>query len=151
MTSNAAMKVLPRIATIFVVAVLLNYVWEIAQMPLYQRQGSWLEQAAHCFVPSLGDGILLLSILGAGWIVFGNAAWTDRRDMTAIAFMLLTGLGVALAVEWIGLHVLRRWSYAESMPLLPVLGVGLAPVLQMLVLPPLIFSISRWWLRRKSP
>ena len=57
------MKVLHRIATVFVVAVLLNYVWEIAQMPLYQRQGSWLEQAAHCFVPSLGDGILVLSIL----------------------------------------------------------------------------------------
>ena len=144
------MRVLPRIATVFVVAVLLNYVWEIAQMPLYQRQGSWLEQTAHCFVPSLGDGILVLLILGAGRIVFGDGAWTDRRDKTAIAFMLLTGLGVALAVEWVGLHVLRRWAYAESMPLLPVLGVGLAPVLQMLVLPPLVFRIARWWLARKA-
>ena len=150
MTSNAAIKVLPRIATIFVVAVLLNYVWEIAQMPLYQRQGSWLEQAAHCFVPSLGDGLLVLLILACGRIVFGNLAWTDRRDQAAIAFMLLIGLGVALAVEWVGLHVLRRWAYSESMPLLPVLGVGLAPVLQMLVLPPLIFRISSWWFRRKS-
>jgi hypothetical protein len=144
------MRVLPRIATVFVVAVLVNYVWEVAQMPLYQREGSWLIQAVHCFVPGLGDGILVLLILGAGRIAFGAWTWTDRCDRRTIAVTLLTGLGIALTVEWVGLHVLRRWTYAESMPLLPALGVGLVPVLQMLVLPPLAFEIARWWLERKS-
>ena len=150
MTSTAAAKVLARIATVFVVSVLLNYVWEVAQMPLYQRQGSWLEQAAHCIVPALGDGILVLTILGAGWIAFGSVTWTDSRDPASFALMLSVGLGLALAVEWVGLHLLRRWAYSDRMPLLPLLGVGVSPLLQMLVLPPVIFGISRWWFKRKT-
>jgi hypothetical protein len=34
------------------------------------------------------------------------------------------------------------------MPLVPGLNVGLTPVAQMLVLPPLIFSLLAWWHRK---
>jgi hypothetical protein len=41
---------------VFIVAVLLNYLWELAQAPLYvgfeSYQGAMLR---HCFIASLGD------------------------------------------------------------------------------------------------
>jgi len=52
------------------------------------------------------------------------------------------GLAIAVAVEWLGLHVLRRWSYTPRMPLVPGLEVGLVPVAQMVILPPLVFLIA---------
>ena len=45
-----------------------------------------------------------------------------------------------LILGWVALHILNRWQYTEAMPKLPVLNVGLVSVLQMMVLPALVFS-----------
>jgi hypothetical protein len=45
---------------------------------------------------------------------------------------------VTLVLEWLATEVLDRWSYSDAMPELPVLGTGLLPVLQWILLPPLI-------------
>lgn len=57
------------LATIFVVAVLFNYPWELAQSPLYVGMESFSAVWWHCFVSSLGDGVLVLLIFAAGWVV----------------------------------------------------------------------------------
>jgi hypothetical protein len=48
-------------------------------------------------------------------------------------------IGGGVSVEWIGFRMLKRWEHSESMPVIPIFGVGLVPVLQMVILPPLIF------------
>jgi hypothetical protein len=55
--------------------------------------------------------------------------------------MLTTGFLLAVLVEWVGVHVLGRWRYTDTMPVVPGLGVGVIPIAQMLLLPPLIFRI----------
>ena len=40
---------------------------------------------------------------------------------------------------------LERWAYAERMPVIPLLEVGLSPLLQWIVVPPLIV----WLVRRQ--
>jgi hypothetical protein len=55
--------------------------------------------------------------------------------------MLSAGLVIGIGVEWMALHFTRQWSYTSRMPLLPAPEVGIAPVIQMLVLPPLIFRL----------
>ncbi len=57
------------LATIFVIAVAFNYVWELAQAPLYAGMGDSVRMLWHCFVPSLGDGLLVLLIFALGWVV----------------------------------------------------------------------------------
>lgn len=59
-----------RVSAIFVVAVALNYVWELAQSPLYRGMGDFSRMLWHCFVASLGDGALILLIFAAGRAVF---------------------------------------------------------------------------------
>ena len=61
------------VAAIFVVAVLGNYPWELAQAPLYAGMESF--RGWHCFVTSLGDGLLVLGIFAAGWIALGRQTW----------------------------------------------------------------------------
>ena len=146
-------KTLPIFSTItslFVISVPLNFVWELAQMPLYVEDGKLLEFAAHCIVPSLGDGVIVLIIFGMGWWVLRRADWFVRPRASAYALMLVTGLIIAVLIEWIAVYGLGRWSYTARMPILPVLGVGLSPVLQMLLLPPVIFNAAAWWLKRRQ-
>jgi hypothetical protein len=123
------------------VAVVVNYVWELAQAPLYVGMTSLGAAWWHCFVASLGDGVLVLIIFAAVWAVTGRVRWYASPGAAGYATMLVVGLAIAVAVEWIALEVLGRWAYTDRMPLVPGLDIGLAPVAQMLVLPPLIFRI----------
>jgi hypothetical protein len=61
-------------------------------------------------------------------------------------------LGVAYTVfsEWLNVQILRRWSYTTAMPVLPLIGIGLTPLLQWVVVPGLAFAIIAGWdLRRQ--
>lgn len=137
-------------ASIFIVAVALNYVWEIAQAPLYAGLDSWTNVWWHCLVASLGDGIILWIIHAAGWIAFGRPDWFIHPGAKGYGVMLTSGLIVAVAIEWVAVHLLQRWEYAADMPIIPGTSVGLAPILQMLILPPVIFYIAGMWIKRRQ-
>ncbi len=127
---------------VFIVASLLNYLWELAQAPLYVGLENYSTAVFwHCFVSSLGDGLMILLIVAAGWIALQRQNWFEHPGVPGYLVMLATGLLLAVLVEWVGLHVLGRWRYTENMPIMPGLGVGVVPIAQMLFLPPLIFRI----------
>jgi hypothetical protein len=66
--------------------------------------------------------------------------------------MVGAGLVLGVTIEWVAVHILERWAYTARMPRVPGLNVGLVPVAQMLVLPPLIFRVvTRWWGRTVAP
>ena len=142
----AGVALLLRFSVFFAVAVLVNYVWELAQAPLYV--GVELPAAMwHCFIAALGDGLLVLAIFAAVAIATGDMDWYVRPGMRGYTALAAAGLAVGFAVEWWGLHIARRWQYSDLMPVIPETGIGAAPVLQMLLLPPAIFWIVRRFAR----
>ncbi len=130
-----------RFGVVYALAVLLNYPWELAQTPLYEGMSDLRSALWHCLVAAFADGLLVLLIV---FIV--RAAL--RRDLlrgpgaAGYAVMAVAGLLVGVAVEWWGLQVAGRWVYSPRMPLLPGLGVGFVPVMQMLLLPPVILKLA---------
>lgn len=137
-----------RVLTVFVVATLLNFLWEIAQMPFYAGDASFLHASVHCILPSVGDGLIILLIFFAGWIVLGRENWIEHPHLSGYLLLLGTGFTVATCIEWVGAFVLDRWRYNASMPIIPLLGIGAIPVLQMLILPFVVFRLSDWWLKK---
>ncbi len=133
-------------AAIFLVAVGFNYVWELAQSPLYAGMSDFSRMLWHCFAPSLGDGLLVLLIFAAGWVALRRRDWFVRPGVRGYALMLSAGFVIAVSVELLAVYVLGRWEYNARMSLLPGLGVGLLPVAQMLLLPPIIFRVVAAWL-----
>ncbi len=107
---------------IFIIAVLCNYPWELAQAPLYVGMEDSRTALWHCFVASLGDGLMVLGIVASGGVT----------------------------VEWVAVRVLQRWAYTARMPRVPGLDVGLVPVAQMLILPPLILRLVALWRGRTA-
>lgn len=138
---------LPRL---FVIAVLVNYVWEIVQAPLYVRMEKMSLVWWHCGLAAVGDGFFVLLIYAAGWIVSRKRDWFVPPKMIGYAVMLLAGLVISVSIEWLAVFVTNRWAYTAQMPVVPLLDVGLAPVAQMLVLPPLIFRVLTGWPGRIS-
>jgi len=132
-----------RLILVFIVAVLLNYLWELAQAPLYVGLEDYNAGVLwHCFVASLGDGIMVLLIVAAGWFTLRQSDWFLRPGVRGYLVIITAGLVLAVLVEWVAVHILNRWKYTENMPKLPGLDIGLVPIAQMLVLPSLIFRIA---------
>jgi hypothetical protein len=137
---SARLDPLITLGLIFVITVLLNYPWELLQGVLYAgadyTKGMWL----HCFIASLGDGLMVLIIHMFGWATFRRSDWFIQRERGWWVPMIATGLVLGVVVEWVAVHLLARWSYTDQMPLVPGLGIGMIPVLQMLILPRATFA-----------
>jgi len=121
-----------------------NLVWEFMQLPLYTiwqtaDGGSIAYAAVHCWV---GDLLIAASCLGAA-ILTSDRNWPigPYRRTALIA----TPLGVisTIVLEWLNVDLLQSWAYAPAMPVIPLLGTGLSPLLQWLILPPFAFAWAR--------
>ncbi len=137
---------------LFLVAVLLNLIWEVAQIKAYDfPETSLMAVVIGCFVPSLGDGLMTLIIFWTGWAVFRDSRWILKPAVKGYVFMFVVGILLAVIVELNALYVTGAWEYNEQMITIPVLGVGLLPLLQMIVLPPVTAAlVQQVWERLET-
>lgn len=90
----------------------------------------------------------MLHIFALGWCVLRWRDWFVRPGMRGYALMLIAGLAIAIGAELVAVYAIERWEYTRQMPVLPGFRVGLAPIAQMLVLPPVIFHVvAAWYVR----
>jgi len=141
-----ANKTLRLQAQLFVLAVPLNLIWEIAQIKAYDfPETSLMTDVIGCFVPTLGDGLMTLIIFWSGWAIFQDSQWILNPRLKSYLLMSAVGLLLAVIVEWNAFRT-GAWGYNEQMITTPILGVGLFPVLQMLLLPPVTaVLVQRIW------
>lgn len=119
---------------------LLNGAWEFLQSPLYADHArGWryvLWTRLHC----TGGDVLIL--LGAFWITsiaFRSRHWWAGPRWGAVALFLLLGLGYTAWSELYNTQVRGAWEYTSAMPL--AFGVGAAPLLQWVLLPPVVLAL----------
>jgi hypothetical protein len=125
----------------------LNLTWEVAHLPLYtlwkEAEPAYIAfSVAHC---TLGDVLIGAAALLTALITGREGAlaeWRWRRIAVITAFL---GVGYTIFSEWMNLTILRSWTYAESMPKLELAGIeiGVTPLLQWLVVPPLALYLAR--------
>lgn len=126
---------------------LLNYPWEMLQTPFFVGMAEMPHWHAvrECSWAALGDVGLLVAAFWLAATVERNRGWMTHPRPRSVAVFMAAGLVATVALEWLATTQWDRWQYAERMPTLPGLGTGLAPVLQWLVLPPLLI----WLVRRQ--
>ena len=133
-------------ATTVLGSFVLNEIWEMAQMSAYVETAghSWPSTLGLCTRAAVGDVGIIFGIYAVGALAAGNLGWGMRGRWNIYATAALLGLAYAVLVEHAALAA-GRWSYTERMPVVSLLGVGLWPLLQMTLLPPLTFLFARWW------
>lgn len=122
-------------------AFVLNLVWENAQRFLFAGFDGLLQHFWTCLVATLGDLVIIAAIYGAVALLWRDAGWYRRMSMGQVACTVVLGVAIAVAIEAWAIAS-GRWAY-DGMPLVPLIGIGLIPVLQMVLLPPVIFAIMR--------
>ena len=143
-----ATRFLPRLAG-------LSLAWEIIQLPMYTL---WTEatpgyiafSVAHC---TLGDVLIGTAALLAALILVRAGSLASWRWSRIAALTTLLGVGYTVVSEWMNTAILVSWAYADSMPRVDLGGieVGLSPLLQWLVLPPLALYLARRGRVRAGP
>lgn len=123
----------------------LNWVWEMAQMRAYVEMAgrSWQETVPRCTVATLGDVVLTLAVWGVAALAAGRLRWGASGGWNVYAAAVLLGAVCAMSFEWFSLAT-GRWSYSSQMPVVPLLRVGLWPLLQLTLLTPVAFWIAAW-------
>jgi hypothetical protein len=111
--------------------------WEILQLPLYTiwSTGGPREIAfavVHC---TGGDAVIAITALSLALVLVGNENWPDQSYGKVLFVTLLFGVSYAIFSEWLNVTVRGHWAYTPNMPTVPVLGTGLAPLIQWLLVP----------------
>jgi cation transport ATPase len=125
------------------VAFFLNLIWELAQGFLYVSFKLDLKHISFCALASITDMLTTLILLfGFALIYKNNVFWIQR--MSALKVMLLMVLGGSSTILIEMWHIEGGdWVYAEKMAMLPLLDVGVSPVLQFMLLPWITFLIGK--------
>ncbi len=97
---------------------------------------TWFDLAPH----SLSDRRRVLKGAVAGGLLLASGSAGLAEDIQAALTSYTRTFFTDF--EW---HAVRagRWAYSDLMPIVPLLQVGLAPVLQWLVVPPIVVYFLR--------
>lgn len=124
-------------------AFVLNLVWEIAQVRLYTiwaaADGMSVAWALlHC---TLGDVMIALAMFALAGVVLWRADWPASRPWTGGAIVVIGATAFTAWSEWYNVYRVGNWGYTASMP--TIFGIGLSPLMQWLILPPVMVVAYR--------
>ena len=139
------------------VSFFLHFFWEMIQVPFFEG----MTEAPHgaviwlCTRAAVGDANIAFFAYGVAALAVRNLFWIQGpwRSL-ALGSFLAAGLLVTVLFETWATGAGERWQYSESMPVLPLLGTGVAPILQWVLIPLVSFYSTRWmyrgWLKKKQ-
>ncbi len=136
-------------ADLLVLSFLGHFAWEILQAPLFASMNDTDHFAgiAICLRATFGDLVIALTAFWLAAVVGGGRYWFMDAGIRAGSTFFATGLLATVGLEYLNTEVTGRWAYDGIMPLLPIFGTGLSPILQWVLVP--LFVL--FYLRRLAP
>lgn len=131
---------------ITVLAFMLNFIWELIQIPFYKGSSYSIEHIAFCAFASLADAIIVLLLYFGFASIFSNPFWIKNLKWHRIVILILVGGAGATAIKLWHLSS-ANWAYVNSMTIIPVINVGISAVLQFMILPVLVYFLSLSYLK----
>jgi len=113
-----------KVAVVFVVAFLLNAVWENLHSSLYINYMGGPITELILLRAALVDALIILVMS----LPFLYVDFLKKNNW----LILIIGLVIAFCIEWWALST-GRWAYSDLMPIVPILSVGLTPLIQLAI------------------
>lgn len=130
-------------------AFLLHWIWETLHASSYvETSGPLLARALHCLPMAVVDAVWTGALWGA--VISFSRGRTKAAARSRLWFVATAGGLTAFILEQYALAT-NRWRYNALMPIVPVLNVGLWPLLQMIVIPPAVVVLTSFSIRTKAP
>ncbi|MNC85920.1 hypothetical protein D3C83_15400 [compost metagenome] len=126
----------------------LNLLWEIAHQPLYTLRDegppSFVAYAVvHCTLGDVAIGTLALVVALVVTQACAVGSWRWRQ---VALFLVIPAVGYTALSEWINTVARGSWAYSALMPVVNLGGfeIGLSPLAQWLVVPPVALWLARF-------
>lgn len=128
------------IITVIIISFILQYGWEYLQCGIFFNMNT---NSPFMLIAVFSDVAITLFLYAILAIVNKDWNWLskslDTKDYTIIIlYALLTSFYFEINAISTG-----RWSYSGNMPILLNTGIGIVPVLQLLILLPVTFIVSK--------
>jgi len=129
---------------IIVFSFLLNFAWEVLVTPFYADKTANINaiiwNRLHC---TGGDVAITLGCFWLVSLIFRTRAWP--LDLTKKRLLLFMALGITYTVfsEMTNVRIIGSWDYSDLMPVIPYIRVGVVPLIQWIIVPPLLILIVR--------
>lgn len=133
----------------FGLAFVLNFIWEMLQMPLFQDMDWSPASWALCAAASLGDAAFSTAAYAALALWHRDAWWVCQRNACDVGWVVAGGLLAAVLGERLS-QAWGWWSYSSLMPLVPLIRVGVVPLVQLAALTLLTFEVIRGFAPRSQ-
>jgi hypothetical protein len=91
---------------------------------------------------TIGDVMIAAVSLVVAIATVGHPDWPRTPARSVWLLTMCLGIAYTAYSEWLNVNVRGSWAYSPAMPTLPVLGTGLAPLLQWIVVPILVQRIA---------
>ena len=122
-----------RIFFIFIAAFILNAVWENLHSVLYESyKGGEISQFI-LLRATLSDAIYIVLMT----LPFVLCSKFKKYDWLVVVF----GVVISIIIEYYALST-GRWAYKDLMPIIPFLGIGLTPTIQLGLLGYITFKLE---------
>jgi hypothetical protein len=146
---NISPRRLPPEIDFLVLSFLAHFTWEILQAPLFASLGNTdhFVGIAVCLKATFGDLAIALAAFWVAAILAKGRNWYVKASYHILIAFFALGLLATVGLEFLHTQVTGRWAYDDVMPLLPILGTGLSPILQWVFVPMFVL----WYMRRLSP
>lgn len=117
----------------------LHLIWESAQAPLFDGYTSFWQHFFVClYGTATGDMFFMAVIYLVLVAVHRDGWWVAHKEcydhVATWIIPVVVGTLLAMSFELWAVYVAHRWVYGV-MPLIPIVGVGVTPVLQMIFVP----------------
>jgi cadmium resistance protein CadD (predicted permease) len=117
---------------VFALALFLNWIWEVVHSRLYLNYQGGAISSFILFRAAVFDALMVLGLIFVSWKI--------RKGK--LLFVFFGGLALAIGIEIWALYT-GRWEYEQFMPLVPILGIGLTPMVQLAITGLLVKKICR--------
>ena len=92
------------------------------------------------FGAALMETLMVFLIYGRGWMVFHRSDWFAAPGGLGWAYILTAAPLMAVVFEFLAVRT-GLWSYSARMPVIPVAGIGIVPLIQMTAVPVAVFQL----------
>ncbi len=147
-TSNGV-EIFRTCTILIIVSFVAHFVWEYFHFGFYTGYEHWSGSMPVYWLATVGDVLYTLGAFALVSAIKKSYEWISSATVSDYFMLVTLGCLIALFVEYKGL-ALDRWEYRPEMPLIPMLGVGLSPILQMAILLPVTFFVTQWLSARFS-
>jgi len=123
---------------------LLNFAWEVIQTPFFvdisTEVNTIIWYRFHC---TLGDVMISLAGFWFVALILRSRNWCLNPTKKKLLLFVAFGVSYTIFSEIKNVSLYKLWAYSDFMPVIPYIDVGIVPLIQWIILPPLLVYIVR--------